>query len=199
VLTLDLGASTLVSGLAPATYYWQAKVQKAEGDTPAGRYDADGGTWWRFTVPDTAVQPLTITVVNTGGATGRVRLTDGFECWGVCTAAYPAGLSVETWGLPTHNDNVVAMLVGWSGACSGQAFRQVPAMTEPRACTATFAPAPAATKVAPADNSEVANGAVLLEWSPVDGAGYNVCVADAPIERQEHRRREGGCLADGLA
>jgi RHS repeat-associated protein len=42
------GGSTSVywDNLAPGTYYWQARVQLPSGQV----FDADGGTWWRFTI-----------------------------------------------------------------------------------------------------------------------------------------------------
>ena len=39
------GAGRTLTGLASGTYYWQVKAQTARGIT-----EADGGTWWSFTV-----------------------------------------------------------------------------------------------------------------------------------------------------
>ena len=40
------GATRILEGLAPGTYYWQVRVH-----TPTGVVETDGGrTWWSFTV-----------------------------------------------------------------------------------------------------------------------------------------------------
>jgi hypothetical protein len=175
----DLATTALVSGLAPGLYYWQAKVQtQAGGGYQAGRYDADNGMWWTFTVPDSP-RTLTITTVTTGSGTGRVLMPDGFECRGTCTTKYPDGATVEFWGVPDSG----SMFVGWSGDCSGQGYVQRVPMAGDRSCTVTFTgPAPAASKVAPAHGATVSGPSVELQWDAVPEAYYyHVCVADDPI------------------
>jgi RHS repeat-associated protein len=106
-------------------------------------------------------------------------MTDTFECRGVCHANYPDATAVTIWALP----DLGAMFVGWSGDCTGPNLGQVVSLTANRSCTATFTgPAPAGSKLSPADGAAVPGTSAVLTWDeiPTD-TNYYVCVADDPV------------------
>jgi M6 family metalloprotease-like protein len=180
---MSAGASTssALSGLAPGTYYWQVRAQNANGTT-----DADGGTWWAFTVasapPPGAFGKVSPTNGTTGlgasptltwgaspGATSYLvchDTTDDNACgasWvsaGAATASALSGLAPGTyyWQARAQNAN------GTTDADGGAWWAFRVGSVQP-----TF------TKVTPVNGASGLGPSVTLTWTALADAGYWVC------------------------
>ena len=175
------GAARALSGLAAATYYWQARGQNA-----SGTYDADNGTWWSFTVG--AQQPP--------GAFGKVSPANGTSGLGsavTLTWGASAGATGYQVCYDTTNDNACAgnwlsagtgTSTAVGGLANGLYYWQVRAQNATGTAEANagawwafrVGPAPPAfTKLTPANGASGLGSSVTLSWSALTDAGYWVC------------------------
>jgi hypothetical protein len=170
-----------LSGLAGGTYYWQVRAQDAAGTT-----DADGGTWWVFTVASTAPPAAFGKTSPATGATGQGGTLT--LAWGSSTGATGYQVCVDA-----INDNACSSTwqsagtvtsYGLSGLAAGTYYWQVRAQNASGTAEAdggTFwAFTVAATgqtfdKTSPASGASGLGSSVTLTWSASTDAGYWVC------------------------
>jgi hypothetical protein len=183
-------ATTLTrTGLTGGTYYWQVRAQNTAGST-----DANGGTWWAFTVASTTQQPAPTFVkqLPANGATGlgsSVTLT-----W---SALSDAGYWV-CWDTTNNNTCDSAWWPNGGGAgrsltglTAGTYYWQVRAQTAAGTTDAnsgtwwsftvgsgsTTQPPAAFAKASPASGATGLSSSVTLSWGASSGAtSYEVCL-----------------------
>ena len=138
--------------------------------------DHPGGSGTTPTLEAAASARVTVTV--TGAGTGQVRSPGQPDCrLRTCAWSYPLHTVVELSALPDPG----SQFAGWTGNCASPNFRVQLSVNSSTNCTASFEPAPAVTKLSPAQGATVTGTPVLLRWQPVVGAHYFVCVSQAPI------------------
>jgi hypothetical protein len=176
------GATRVLEGLAPGTYYWQVRVY-----TSAGFVETDGGTWWSFTVGAAAPPPGAFGKV-TPGAGAQGQATNVVLGWGASS-----GASSYEYCLDATNNSACDGV--WQAAASGVTVSGLPAgMTfywQVRArnsggatladggtwwsfTTAGGTPTGPA-KISPAWGTTGLGSSVTLQWTPVANSGYTVC------------------------
>jgi hypothetical protein len=75
----------------------------------AGRFDADGGTWWPFTVPG-----VTVTPAGSGTGTGTVTTAPaGIDCGATCQASYSQSATLAVALTATADPGSTS--AGWPG------------------------------------------------------------------------------------
>jgi hypothetical protein len=175
--------SVALSGLASGTYYWQVRASYG------GMFlEANGGTWWSFTVGTSSAPPGAFGKVTPGaGATGQAtNVTLG---WGASSGATSYEYCLDA----TNN---AACDGAWQPASSGVTVGGLPAGTtfywQVRArnsstmtladgdtwwsfTTASGGAPTAPTKISPASGTAGLGAALTLQWTAVAGAGYTVC------------------------
>ncbi len=176
------GTSRNIVGLAPGTYYWQARAETGSGAT-----EFDGGTWWSFTVG--AAQP-------SGGGPAFGKASPGFGSSGTNSAVTVqwaavanAGYSV-CWDSSNNNScdsawmpNGAGTTRDLTGLAPGTYFWQVRAATSGGTAEAdngvwwsfTVGSAGAVSKLSPSSGTTITNGLVTMQWSALADAGYWVC------------------------
>ncbi len=177
---LSAGTNTAasVSNLADGTYYWQVRTT-VNGDTA----QADGGTWWSFTVGSVTfgkTAPSSGTTLSGGTVTLSWPSVAG-ATYQVCVDSVQAGTCSTSWVVTSATSITVAI------ETPGMFYWQVEATvgnTTTSADGGTWwsftVPAPASgfTKTAPTDGGTASPGWVGLRWSAVAGAtNYEVCVS----------------------
>lgn len=128
--------------------------------------------------PADATASARVSVTVTGAGTGHVLRTARRSCSrGTCDTSYPLDTAIELSAVP----DLGSLFAGWAGDCNSPNLAVRLSLNASKSCTASFEPAPAATKLSPADGATVTDKPVLLRWQPVASAHYFVCVSQAPI------------------
>ena len=181
-VSVGTSTSSALGSLAAGTYYWQVRAQNAGGTT-----DADGGTWWSFTVAS-ALQPpgafsKTTPANGASGLAGSLTLT-----WGASAGATSYEVCYDTTNDSACSGSWMSVATatssGLSGLANGLYYWQARAQnasgtTDANAGTWwSFRVGPASptfTKLAPANGSSGLGSSVTLTWSALTDAGYWVC------------------------
>ena len=177
------GAGRVLTGLPNGTYYWQVRAQNA-----SGTFDADGGTWWSFTVSATPTLFGKLTPAN--GAVGlgstvtlqwsAVADAGYLVCWdttnnNTCDGAW--------WPNGGGNGRVLAGLPPGTYYWQARAQRSSGTVDADNGTWWSFTvggpPQPPAAfgKVAPTNGATGLGSAATLSWGSSTGATvYEVCV-----------------------
>ncbi len=168
--------SVAMTGLAPGTYYWQARAVTSTTTT-----DADGATWWSFTVPT----PAFTKTAPAAGATGLATYVP--MNWGSATGATNYDVCVTTTGPACDTawqSNAASTATGRT-LTAGTYYWQVRATVSGSSVYAdngtwnVFTVGTAAAtfgKVSPANGDSLGINPVTLSWSAVNGAAFELCV-----------------------
>jgi hypothetical protein len=167
--------SIVLNGLAPGTYYWQVRA------VAAGTTDADGGTWWSFTVP----APAFTKTAPAASATGLASYVP--MSWGSAAGATNYDVCVTSTG-PTCDTgwrpNAMSTATGFT-LSAGTWYWQVRATVNGSlvyadnatwntftvgTATATFG------KAAPTNGAAGVTSPATLSWATVAGATFELCV-----------------------
>jgi hypothetical protein len=175
-------AGRTLTGLAAGTYYWQVRAQ-----TPSGMFDADGGTWWAFTVGGPPPPPAAFGKASpANGASGLGSAAT--LSWGSSTSATGYQVCVDTTNDSacgtTWQSAGTATSFGLSGLAAGTYYWQARAQNASGTTEADsgtwWAFSVSATpalfgKLAPGNGAVDLGSTVTLQWSAVADAGYWVC------------------------
>ena len=179
------GTARALTNLPSGTYYWQVRAQQ-----PSGMTDANGGTWWSFTVGGPANPPAAF--VKRSPANGTTGLGSALTLsWGTATGATAYEVCVDT-----TNDNAcgttwraawTSASVQLSGLAAGTYYWQVRALNSSGttygdgnswwafSVSASTLPQQAFGKLSPANGIAGQGSTVTLNWSALPDAGYWVC------------------------